>query len=892
MKHRKLLSTIAALLAIAVPAFAVFTGLDLDATLHNLRRELSHDYRQISKTQQQLQSKYELQHRQMVDIVKKCNDLSLMLYSQKQEYTFDVSYALEKVTQEYGNFNNNRTPYDRILANLEIDINRYARLIESLRRLPPELEELEVVPDSLAYHNNTLDAHLQQNASLLQQELEEKVDVIMAMTQVQDTSATEGAVPAFILSEQGQMDRDTCLFYASELLKLYAASREMAMADSTHYQEARLRLEESYKYARNYYDIIEEKVFVEGQTPWTTILTHPGQYWREARQALGEKYRLSLVWKAIYEDEVDYTDEQIANDNQLANSARVYWWIIYILAFFVLWGLSALILWPLYHIIKPLGKWIQKGQKPYIALLLACVVFLILSYESTDDDIARKALSIIQTFIGLLIAINTALLIRLKPAKLRDGVRMYMPTIFTALIVISCRVLFVPNAFLNFIFPPLLLAMAVWQLTVNLRRGPKADTTDLVVGWVSFGITAIATVFGWAGYIFLALIILAWWYFQLAIILGIASVWDLMLIYKEKRLDKKIESFKARLSYVPEQAKDKLLFGASWFYDLIREVLIPMLVLGTIPTCVYWALDIFEFRDLYNKIFMDPFFMPSGEEGFRISLYSLLLLTFLFFMFRYVNKAAHTIFRIIKYRSFLRKNKRPVVRNDEINLSLGDSLITVTVWFIYAYWVILRLNIPTGSLGLIAGGLSAGVGLALKDIINNFIYGIQLMGGRLKVGDWIECDGIRGRVADINYQTTLVDALGGSQVAFLNTSLFNKSFKNLTRNGDYEYVKVSVGVAYGTDFEKLKELLVKELEVLKTKDAYGRDVVDPDGGIRVGLDDFGDNAIEIGIKQSVLVTERFRYTARLKVLIYKIFNENNITIPFPQRDIHIIDDSK
>jgi len=892
MRKRKFLSILLALFTLAVPALAVFTGMDLDATLSNLRRELFYDYRQKSQTQEQMQKKYEIQHQQMVDIVKKCNELSLMLYSQKQDYTFDVSYALEKVTREYNDFNKNRTPYDRIVANLDIDIGRYARLIESLRRLPPELADLELVPDSLAYHNDTLDAHLQENESLLQQELEEKVDVIVAMTQAQDTSAAEEAVPAFILSEQGQMDRDTCLFYASELLKMYAASREMAMADSTHYREAQLRMEESYQYARDYYDIIENKVFVEGQTPWMTILAHLGEYWKEARTAIGEKYRLSLVWKALYSDELGYDEEQIANDNQLTNSARVYWWIIYILAFFLLWGLSALILWPVYRFVKPVGKWVQKEQKPYIALLLACILFLILSYESNLDDIARKALSIIHTFIGLLIAINTALLIRLKPSKLRDGVRMYLPTIFTAFVVISFRVLFVPNAVLNFVFPPLLLVMAVWQLLTNLRLSPKADTTDTVVGWVSFGITAIATVIGWTGYIFLALIILAWWYFQLAIILGIASVWALTLLYKEKRLDKRLEDYKAKITYVTGEAKEKLLFGATWFYDLIREVLIPMLVIGTIPSCVYWAFDIFEFRDLYDKIFAEPFFAPKGPEGFRISLYNLLLLAFLFFVFRYVNKAAHTIFRALKYSSFMRKNKCTVIRSDEINLSLGDSLITVFIWFAYAYWVIFTLHIPTGSLGLIAGGLSAGIGLALKDIINNFIYGIQLMGGRLKVGDWIECDGVRGRVSDINYQTTMVDAYGGSQVAFLNASLFNKSFKNLTRNHEYEYIKVKVGVAYGTDFEKVRELLEKGLEALKTQDSYGRDVVAPSYGIRVRLDDFGDSSVNLAVKQYVLVTERYRYTDRCKALVYKILNDNDITIPFPQRDVHIITDEK
>ena len=79
MNKRKLLSLVVALFTVAVPALAVFTGLDLDATLSNLRRELYHDYRQIEETWQQLEVKYEQQHRRMVDVVKKCNDLSLML---------------------------------------------------------------------------------------------------------------------------------------------------------------------------------------------------------------------------------------------------------------------------------------------------------------------------------------------------------------------------------------------------------------------------------------------------------------------------------------------------------------------------------------------------------------------------------------------------------------------------------------------------------------------------------------------------------------------------------------------------------------------------------------------------------------------------------------------
>ena len=885
MKNRKRLTLLFALTVLSVPAMAVFTGMDLDATLYNLRRELFHDYRQIATTQEQLQERNAVQHQRMVDIVKKCNDLSLMLYSQKQDYTFDISYALEKVSQEFRDFNKNRTPYDRIVANLDIEIDRYARLIESLRRLPPELRDVEVVPDSLAYHNDTLDAHLMQNESLLQQELLEKVEAVVAMNEERDS--TEAS--AFILSESGQADRDSCLFYASELLKMYAQTREQVMADSTHYREARLRMDESYAYAREYYGVLEKKVFVEGQTPWGAILAHPATYWKEMRRAVGEKFSLSFIRKAFTEDELDVTQEEIANDNQLVNSTKVFWLVVYVLAFFLLWVLSALILLPVYRFVPSVGKRVAKEQRRYLALLLACVLFVGLSYESSDDDMVRKTLSIMHTFMWLLMAITAALLIRVKPDKLKASLRIYLPTVFTALFVITCRMLFVPNAFLNFFLPPLLLVMVLWQLFANLRRSRRVGRTDVVIGWVSFAITAIATLCGWAGYIFLALIILVWWYFQLAVILAIASIWDLMLLYKENRLDKKLSAQKAKITYVSGAAKESLLFTATWFYDLIKEVVVPLLALVSIPACINWALDVFEFNDLYRTIFEEPFF-HQGEM--RVSLYNLLFLTGMFAIFRYGNKAIHTIWQSFEYRRFMRKHNRKTVRSNEINLSLGNSLISVFLWFVYLDLFIVTLNIPTGSLGLIAGGLSAGIGLALKDIINNFIYGIQLMGGRLRVGDWIECDGVRGKVTDINYQTTLVETTDATQVAFLNSSLFGKNFTNLTRNNSYEFTKVTVGVAYGTDFERVRELLEKGLEPLKTKDAYGRDVVDPTHGIYIRFGNFADSAVEVAVKQYVLVPERIGYIDRCKELVYKTLNEGGVTIPFPQCDVHMIKDDK
>ena len=124
------------------------------------------------------------------------------------------------------------------------------------------------------------------------------------------------------------------------------------------------------------------------------------------------------------------------------------------------------------------------------------------------------------------------------------------------------------------------------------------------------------------------------------------------------------------------------------------------------------------------------------------------------------------------------------------------------------------------------------------------------------------------------------------------TALFNKNFKNLTRGSAYEYVSVPVDVSYGTDIQKVRELLIEASQQLQGKDKYGRDIVDPKRGVSVGLSEFGDSGITVALKQFVLVEERWGYANRARELIYNVLNENGITIPFPQCDVHMIPEGK
>ena len=176
----------------------------------------------------------------------------------------------------------------------------------------------------------------------------------------------------------------------------------------------------------------------------------------------------------------------------------------------------------------------------------------------------------------------------------------------------------------------------------------------------------------------------------------------------------------------------------------------------------------------------------------------------------------------------------------------------------------------------------------MKDLMENFFYGISLMTGRLRVGDWIECDGIRGKVDSITYQSTQIITEDGSIIAFLNSALFNKNFENLTRNHFYVKSKINVGIAYGSDIAHVRKLLSDAILKMAHKNASGRDILDTKKGVSVLLTNFGDNSIDLVIIYWTLVSEKLGFDCQVKEVVYNTLNEHHIEIPFPQRDLHIV----
>ena len=868
MKKKRFAALLAVFL-LTLPLSAVLNERNLASTLHALRGELEQEYEKIFTSQGRLAVQHGRQHDQMISIMKKCNELALVLYSQKQEYTFDLTYALESVTEEYEDFNRNRMPFEQIVSQLDIEIDRYSRLIESLRRLPPQLQEIEDLPDSLRYHNDSLQLsimELEQRLGLSSEEAEELID------------------EAFTLDEACQLERDSCIFFATTLLKMYSANKDYIIEDSLHYKNVYLRLKESYDYAQNRYRILQNQIFFEGQTAYGTILKDFRQQWKQAVSGMEDRY---AVTRHVHEE-----GEEHMEDSQWGGRVFISFIVLFVLVLLVGIALAAGILTLLPKLFRNLRTVGYKQRRLTLSLLLGIVLFaLLMMFNPGGSYVARASTSLVLIYSWLVAAILLSLLLRLEPLQLGRGLRMYLPMMGLALLAFGFRMVFMPNLMMNIVFPPVLLVFLVWQLLVCLRVGPGLQQSDRVIGWISLAVIAASLLTACLGYIFMALLVLLWWFFQLACIETLVAIYNQLNYYKENRMARRVEQYRKSVNYVTGPERDKLLLPATWFYDLVRMLLIPVLSLMSVPFCIRMALNVFDFSDLYQGFFTTPFvniIRADGTEVLKISFYRIVMVLCLFFVFRYISYVARSIYLDLSYKAFLRKNGRRVVRSNEINLSLGNSIVSIVVWFIYIVIVVVMLKIPTGSLSLVAGGLSAGIGLAMKDVLNNFIYGIQLMSGRLRVGDWIECDGVRGRVTSINYQSTQIETINGSSMSFLNATLFAKNFTNLTRGSSYEFVKLSVGVPYGTDVQRVREILEEELQVLRTKDAYGRDIVDPKKGIYVVFNDFGESAVEIAVKQFVLVPERIGYVDRAKEVIYNALTKNGIQIPFPQQDIHVI----
>ncbi|MBR2747787.1 MAG: hypothetical protein IKD95_05510, partial [Bacteroidales bacterium] len=277
---KKKLIALGVALCVMVPAFAVLNEKDLSQTLSVLRYELRSAYRAMEERMSRMMGRGNRQHAQLVQMMQRSNELSLMLYSQKQDYTFDMTYALNEVSRQYDEFSSRKLPFDDLITRLDIDIDRYDRLIHTLKRLPPA--------QLMAYRDSTGElVYLERDAWRNRRDSLRRIRGESATRRAMDTT---GRTRPFMLDSLGQQDRDSCLFYAENLLRASIMQKERLVRDSTHYAETAALLKSTYDYAQQRYKTVQNKIFIDGQTAYGTLLRSFPRYWQQAVTDARDKY--------------------------------------------------------------------------------------------------------------------------------------------------------------------------------------------------------------------------------------------------------------------------------------------------------------------------------------------------------------------------------------------------------------------------------------------------------------------------------------------------------------------------------------------------------------------------------------------------------------------------
>ncbi|MCT8986200.1 mechanosensitive ion channel family protein [Shewanella phaeophyticola] len=193
------------------------------------------------------------------------------------------------------------------------------------------------------------------------------------------------------------------------------------------------------------------------------------------------------------------------------------------------------------------------------------------------------------------------------------------------------------------------------------------------------------------------------------------------------------------------------------------------------------------------------------------------------------------------------------------------------------------LNIPLTAFAFVSGAIAIGVGFGAQNIINNFISGWILMWERpIRIGDFLEVGEARGVVECINTRSTLIRRNDGVHMLVPNSQLLENTVTNWTLIDKNARTFIRVGVAYGSDVIKVRDLIY---QVIGERD----DILQQPKPV-VLFEDFGDNALVFDLifwVSAVSETDIRRRRSEIRFRMYELFNEHQVVIAYPQRDLHV-----
>ena len=779
---KRLYIIILLMVAFVLPSNAVLKEANLDTTLYMLRTELTNYHIDLEKQNQAAKAQQLAVIQELVSIVKQADQNSIMLYSQRNGYIFDMTYACHEATEQFKKFKSKAVPFRQMIKKNNVEVARFDSLINYL------------------YGMNTM-----------------------------------------FLSEEAQVNRNVDLTLAVNIRRQLVEKQKQLQAYVQAYDKTDRKLQALNDYANRRYSDIQNSIFNNGGDNYLRILRNFSMNYKEAKTSVAEKYKPVPGMMSQWDVRIIF----------ILFGIIIFWGLISI--FLNLFTIRIVITQLMKHGMFENRKESFMAKRPCLIMAMTVVTFAVILgivRMAVTQNFVIMASQLLVEYSWLVGVILVSILLRVDNDKIKNTFRIYSPLMLVGFIVIVFRIILIPNDLVNLIFPPVLLLCALWQWNVIGRKHNQVLRTDKTYAFISLAVFGVSTIFAWTGFTLLAVQLIIWWTMQLTCVLTITCCEGWLSVYaKRKKLaDKEIT--------------DK------WLYRFIYKVLLPISGVLSFIISIYWAADVFNMSDTTWEIFNKDYIKTSN---FTASLFSISEVACLYFLFNYIN---------ITSVDFMRHHfEKADPTSAASKIVMFKNVMQVIIWGI---WLMIALNVfQVGKSWLLAifAGLSTGLGFASKDILENIYYGISLMMGRVKVGDYIICDGTRGKVSSISYTSTMLEATDGSVIAFQNSQLFSKNYKNMTKNHGYELDILEVGIAYGSNVKEVKQILIDALMKL--------DCIYQDKGVKVLLKSFDDSCITLRIVVWVNVLTQAIDDATIMECIYDTLNDHNIEIPFPQREITI-----
>ena len=769
-------------MAFVLPSNAVLKEANLDTTLYMLRTELTNYHIDLERQNQAAKAQQLAVIQELISIVKQADQNSIMLYSQRNGYIFDMTYACHEATEQFKKFKSKAVPFRQMIKKNNVEVARFDSLINYL------------------YGMNTM-----------------------------------------FLSEEAQVNRNVDLTLAVNIRRQLVEKQKQLQAYVQAYDRTDRKLQALNDYANRRYEDIQNSIFNNGGDNYLRILRNISMNYKEAKTSVTEKYKPVPGMMSQWDVRIIF----------ILFGIIIFWGLISI--FLNLFTIRIVITQLMKHGMFESRKESFMAKRPCLIMAMTVVTFAVILgivRMTVTQNFVIMASQLLVEYSWLVGVILVSILLRVDNDKIKNTFRIYSPLMLVGFIVIVFRIILIPNDLVNLIFPPVLLLCALWQWNVIGRKYNQVLRTDKTYAFISLAVFGASTIFAWTGFTLLAVQLIIWWTMQLTCVLTITCCEGWLSVYAKRK-----------------KLADKAITD-KWLYRFIYKVLLPISGVLSFIISIYWAADVFNMSDTTWEIFNKDYIKTSN---FTASLYSISEVACLYFLFNYLN---------ITSVDFMRHHfEKADPASAASKIVMFKNVMQVIIWGI---WLMIALNVfQIGKSWLLAifAGLSTGLGFASKDILENIYYGISLMMGRVKVGDYIICDGTRGKVSSISYTSTMLEATDGSVIAFQNSQLFSKNYKNMTKNHGYELDILEVGIAYGSNVKEVKQILIDALMKL--------DCIYQDKGVKVLLKSFDDSCITLRIVVWVNVLTQAIDDATIMECIYDTLNDHNIEIPFPQREITI-----